>query len=217
MRSQPRGGAHSAVEQRAALFVIATGRLVFLAGATRAYDVRLGAIGSAGRNEDSVKILGFWHFFVSRNPRNLRPESSSLVSTSLTRSGDDEDSEDSGIISLFFCWNLRNLESSHKTQLQNVCALHWRLGDIHRTKQKELLAFSPRRGSTASAPRFRHHRHPEKKGFLLNHGHRPDIRVRGTKCRALRPSRLLRAAATSMAVIESTARSTADSSSRGNH
>ena len=57
---------------------------------------------SAGRNEDSMKILGFWHFFVSRNPRNLRPEPSSLVSTSLTHSGDDEDSEDSGVISLSF-------------------------------------------------------------------------------------------------------------------
>ena len=57
---------------------------------------------SAGRNEDSVKAVGFWHFFVSRNPRNLRQGSSSLVSTSLTHSGDDEDSEDSGIISLFF-------------------------------------------------------------------------------------------------------------------
>ena len=32
-----------------------------------------------GRNEDSVKILGLWHFCVSRNPRNLRPGSSSLV------------------------------------------------------------------------------------------------------------------------------------------
>ena len=73
---------------------------------------------SAGRNEDSVKIMGFWHFFfVSRNPRNLRPESSSLVSTSPTHSGDGEDSEDSGIFSLFFCWNLRNLptEPSSKT------------------------------------------------------------------------------------------------------
>ena len=57
---------------------------------------------SAGRNEDSVEILRFWYFFVSRNPRNLRPGSSSLVSTSLTHSGDDEDSEDSGIIQLFF-------------------------------------------------------------------------------------------------------------------
>ena len=59
---------------------------------------------SAGhKNEDSVGILGFWHFFVSWNPRNLRSESSSpLVSTALTHSGDDEDSEDSGIIAIFF-------------------------------------------------------------------------------------------------------------------
>ena len=57
-----------------------------------------------------MKILGFWHFFVSRNPWNLRPEPSSLVSTSFTHSGDDEDSGDSGIILLFFfCWNLWNL------------------------------------------------------------------------------------------------------------
>ena len=64
-----------------------------------------------------MKIMRFWHFFLSRNPRNIRPESSSLVSTSPTHSGDDEDSEDTGIISLFFCWNLRNLpaESSSKT------------------------------------------------------------------------------------------------------
>ena len=53
-------------------------------------------------NKDSVKIPGFWHFFVSRNPRDLRPGPSSLVSASLTHSGDDEDSKDSGIISLFF-------------------------------------------------------------------------------------------------------------------
>ena len=54
---------------------------------------------------------------MSRNPRNLRPESSSLVSTSFTHSGDDEDSGDPGIISLFLCWNLRNLPtgSSSKT------------------------------------------------------------------------------------------------------
>ena len=78
---------------------------------------------SEGCNEDSVKILGFWHFFVSRNPRNLRPESSSLVSTSFTHSGDDEDSGDSGIISLFFL--LESPESSRRIQLQNVCILHW--------------------------------------------------------------------------------------------
>ena len=28
---------------------------------------------SAGRNEDSAKILGFWHFFVSRNPQESSP------------------------------------------------------------------------------------------------------------------------------------------------
>ena len=39
---------------------------------------------------------------MSRNPRNLSPESSSLVSTSFTHSGNDEDFGDSGIISLFF-------------------------------------------------------------------------------------------------------------------
>ena len=77
---------------------------------------------SDGRNEDSVKVLGFWHFFVSRNPRNLRPEPSSLVSTSFTHSGDDEDSGDSGIISLFGL--LEYPESSHRIQLQNVCVLH---------------------------------------------------------------------------------------------
>ena len=82
---------------------------------------------SAGRNGDSVKILGFWHFFVSRNPRNIRPESSSLVSTSLTHSGDDDDSEDSGIISLLFL--LGSPESSRRTQLRNVHVLHWTLTD----------------------------------------------------------------------------------------
>ena len=86
-----------------------------------------GATSSAGCNEDSVKILGFWHFFVSRSPRNLRPEpSSSLVSTSFTHSGGDEDPGDPGIILLLFCWNLRkNLpaESSSKTF---ACILHWR-------------------------------------------------------------------------------------------
>ena len=82
--------------------------------------VRFG--GSAGRNEDSVKILGFWHLFVSRNPRNIRPESSSLVSTSLTHNGGDEDSEDSGIILLFLL--LESPESSRRIQLQNVCVLY---------------------------------------------------------------------------------------------
>ena len=48
-----------------------------------------------------MKILGFWHFFVSRNPRNIRPEPSSLVSTSFTHSWDDEDPGDSEIILLF--------------------------------------------------------------------------------------------------------------------
>ena len=76
---------------------------------------------SAGRNEDSVKAVGFWHFFVSRNPRNLRQGSSSLVSTSLTHSGDDEDSEDSGIISLFFCWNLRNLPTEARSKTFVSC------------------------------------------------------------------------------------------------
>ena len=82
---------------------------------------------SAGRNEDSVGILGFWHFFVSRNPRNLRPGSSSLVSTSLTHSGDDEDSEDSGVILLFFCWNLRNLPpESPRTFIHSRSLVHSR-------------------------------------------------------------------------------------------
>ena len=88
------------------------------AAVRRCTAVRSDSHSSAGRNGDSVKILGFWHFFLSRNPRNLRPETSSLVSTSLTHSEDDEDSEDSGIVSLFFCWNLRNLpteSSSNKT------------------------------------------------------------------------------------------------------
>ena len=55
---------------------------------------------------------------MSRNPRNLRPEPSSLVSTFLTHSGDDEDSEDSGIISFFLL--LESPESSHRIQLRNV-------------------------------------------------------------------------------------------------
>ena len=59
---------------------------------------------------------------MSRNPRNLRPESSSLVSTSLTHIGDDEDSEDSGIISLFVL--LESPESSHIIQLRKVCIDH---------------------------------------------------------------------------------------------
>ena len=74
--------------------------------------------GLSGRNENSGKALGFWHFFVSWNPRGLRPESSSsMASTSLTHSGDDENSEDPGVIPLFFCWNIRNLptEPSSKT------------------------------------------------------------------------------------------------------
>ena len=76
--------------------------------------------------QDATKIpWGLWGsgtFFVSRNPRNLRPESSSLVSTSFTHSGDDEDPGDSGIISLFFL--LESPESSRRTQLQNVFILH---------------------------------------------------------------------------------------------
>ena len=54
---------------------------------------------------------------MARNLPNLRKESSSLVSTSLTHSGDDEDYEDSGIISLFFCWNLRNLPAESTSEM----------------------------------------------------------------------------------------------------
>ena len=58
--------------------------------------------GSEGRNEDYRRLSKIIRFFLARNLPNLRQESSSLVSTSLTHSGDDEDSEDSGIILLFF-------------------------------------------------------------------------------------------------------------------
>ena len=81
-----------------------------------------------GRNEDSLKILGFWHFFVSRNPPNRSPKSFSMVSTSFTHSGDDEDSGDSGIISLFFL--LESPESSQRIQLQNVCVFHCKVVDL---------------------------------------------------------------------------------------
>ena len=62
-------------------------------------------------NEDSMGIMGLFHFYFGWNLRNLSAESSSLVSTSLAYSGNDEDSKDSGIISLFF-W----LESSETSR-----------------------------------------------------------------------------------------------------
>ena len=77
---------------------------------------------SEGRNEDYRRLSKIIRFFLARNLPNLRQESSSLVSTSLTHSGDDEDSEDSGIISLFFL--LESPESPHRTQLRNACVLH---------------------------------------------------------------------------------------------
>ena len=104
-----------------------------------------------------MNILGFWHFFVSRNPRNIRPESSSLVSTSLTHGGDDEDSEDSGIISLFVL--LESPESSHRTQLQNVCIMRWGVGasitQIQNYLREQRVALAPGRinDATLLAPR----------------------------------------------------------------
>ena len=71
---------------------------------------------------ESTKIIEdyrskIFRFFLARNLPNLRQEPPSLVSTSLTHSGDDEDSEDSGIISLFFCWNLRNLPAESSSEM----------------------------------------------------------------------------------------------------
>ena len=68
--------------------------------------------------------LGYFAFFKSRNLRNLRAESSSLVSTPLAHSGDDEDYEDS----VFFASNNFLLlgspehapESPQRTQLRKV-------------------------------------------------------------------------------------------------
>ena len=87
---------------------------------------------SAGRNEDSVEIPGFCHFFVSRNPRGLRPEPSSLVSTSFTHSGDYEDSGDPGLF--HFCCVLESPESSHRTQLQNVCILYCMFSSVDKSE-----------------------------------------------------------------------------------
>ena len=70
------------------------------------------------RNEDYRRLSKIFRFFLARNLPNLRQEPSSLVSTSLTHSGDDEDSEDSSrIISLFFCWNLRNLPTESTSEM----------------------------------------------------------------------------------------------------
>ena len=71
--------------------------------------------------EDYRRLFASFWPGIFRLP-NLRQESSSLVSTSLTHSGDDEDSEDSGIISLFFL--LEFPESSQRIQLRNACVLH---------------------------------------------------------------------------------------------
>ena len=73
---------------------------------------------SEGRDEDYRRLSKVIRFFLARDLPNLRQEeSSSLVSTSLTHSGDDEDSEDSGIMLLFFCWNLRNLPTEPSSEM----------------------------------------------------------------------------------------------------
>ena len=68
--------------------------------------------------------MGLFHICFGWNLQNLSAKSSSLVSTSLAYSGNDEDSRDSGIVLLFF-W-LESSESSRRTQLQNqnACVLH---------------------------------------------------------------------------------------------
>ena len=68
-------------------------------------------------------IEDFFRFFLARNLPNLRQEPSSLVSTSLTHSGDDEDPGDSGIISLFCL--LESPESSSIIHVRNACVFHW--------------------------------------------------------------------------------------------
>ena len=73
------------------------------------------------QRQDDRRLPKVFRFFLARNLPNLRQESSSLVSTSLTHSGDDDDSEDSGIISLFS--PLKSPESSHRTHVRNACRL----------------------------------------------------------------------------------------------
>ena len=93
---------------------------------------------------------GILALFVSRNPRNLRQEFSSLVSTSFTYSGDEEDSGDSGIIPLLFL--LESPESSHRTQLRNVRVLHcfWCFGAHVAARAKRRVV----RGRTGESREF---------------------------------------------------------------
>ena len=70
-------------------------------------------------NVGSMQIPRLPHFFQSWKLRNLRAKPASLVSTStsLAHSGDDEeDSIDYGVISLFFCWNPRNLPEESSSE-----------------------------------------------------------------------------------------------------
>ena len=67
-------------------------------------------------------IMGLFHFYFGWNLRNLSAESSSLVSTSLAYSENDEDPKDYGTMPLLF-W-LESSESSRRIQLQNACVLH---------------------------------------------------------------------------------------------
>ena len=83
---------------------------------------------------------------MSRNPRNLCRESSSLVSTSLTHSGDDEDPEDSGIISLFLCAEISGIF------LQNLAPKRLRPALRARAPQRPARASSAREPSASPAP-----------------------------------------------------------------
>ena len=68
---------------------------------------------------------------------------------SLTHSGDDEDSEDSGVILLFF---LGSPESSHRTQLKNVCVLHWRHGSTAPIRHRRARGIRPVLGRPSRRP-----------------------------------------------------------------
>ena len=75
---------------------------------------------------DATKIIeDYRRFFASFLPGIFRITAKNLpllVSTSITHSGDDEDSGDSGIISLFVL--LESPESSRRIQLRNACVFH---------------------------------------------------------------------------------------------
>ena len=128
---------------------------------------------------------------MARNLPNLRQESSSLVSTSLTHSGDDEDSEDSGIISLFFL--LESPESSHRTHVRNACVFHWRWRSAGRAPPAGFnsLCFPPTRPFLGKEVRgsFRSETYRvlgTAVEFVATGRHTPFGSIRNPKCGAIR-------------------------------